>query len=79
MDELPSVILDVHMVYAKYSDLISDKSTYLTSDGYRMIELGYLIAHRKIWIEITFAIENTLFHHIRSHGMTRSNSEIDDS
>ena len=79
MDELASIILDMHMMYAESAIYSLDDSSYLTAHSYRLIELRDLIPHREIWIKITLAIKNTHFSYLRSECMTCSDSEIDDS
>ena len=79
MDELPRIILDMHMMDTKYLHCIIDQSLHFPAIRDRMIELGDLVSHREIWIEVALAIEYTLFFDTTPQSMTRTNSEIDDS
>jgi hypothetical protein len=79
MDELASVVLDMHMMDAEYSIHPIDDRPDLASHRYRLIELSDLVSHREIRIKVALAIKHTRLHHCRSECMPSSDSEIDDS
>ena len=79
MDEFPSVVLDMSMVYAKSRDDTFDHSTYFSTHHDRFVELSDLVSHRKIGVEITLAVEDTPFLYGSTHRMSCAYSEIYDS